>query len=227
MKTSTVQLAHVGNFAQIEGRRLRRDGEASLLVPSATSASALPVCGIEEPQLPSNRTVVPWVFDVFASHQGTRAYFIAEQTTKCYPDHRAEEHGFEEQVFLCQFSDPLRTKVASARVRPVVLVSSTFIIWCPIPPHVRPLVNNRDNRAQVTVDLISLKALSPLGDVHYVTAGLCANPVVNGGQIIQRLSGEMVAPPSPTHQVVGTVWVTGDSFQGACTSRCTICRCPS
>jgi hypothetical protein len=38
---------------------------------------------------------VPWIFDVFASMNNTRAYFIAENPLPCHADHSAYLHLWE------------------------------------------------------------------------------------------------------------------------------------
>jgi hypothetical protein len=70
----------------------RMAGRPSLEVFAPTPASLMPLCGVQKAVLPSNTSSVPWLFDVFASHNRTRAYFIAQTPTTCYSEYKPLLH---------------------------------------------------------------------------------------------------------------------------------------
>lgn len=50
--------------------------------------------------MPANSSSVPWVFDVFAANNNTRAYFIAANPMPCSANHTAALHKWEGGCYL-------------------------------------------------------------------------------------------------------------------------------
>ena len=147
------------------------------LAVERTSAVVKSSCTYREYPSPDHHTGLPFLGDVFASHDAKWVYFIGINRGKCQAEYRvSDEFGAHEKVghrFICVF--PGNIHVLSEFVHPTQSHNNGFIFRCIIPEQFQNLVERPQKTTTLHVDL---HAIEDMEQEREKNAGIRRHPSV-------------------------------------------------